>query len=281
MHAHQNNTPSFSIFNKPDGSQYFRCHGSCGKEGDVIDLVGYMRISGYDPRDGEHVKRAITLLQAGFQVSPPREQKARIARLPYDAISGMDEPDLDVLVYADMRGLTEETLVRFMVRKYQVGSKKYMAIPTFHFGQLMGIKMRNVDDHGEKGNRFLFYPGSSSGLFNYSTVFANSAPVLIVKAEIPAMLLMQHGIHACAPSGSENVIRKELFSAMAWATKRVVVKDNDSDARVREKMDVYAARRAKVFQAELKAPPEQYKDIDEFVLAEKERALEMIQGWLR
>jgi hypothetical protein len=95
------------------------------------------------------------------------------------------------------------------------------------------------------------------------------------------MLLLQHGIHTCAPSGSENVNRADLFQAMAWAVKRVVVKDNDPNSEVRAKMDRYAQARAEAFKAELKAPPEEYKDIDEFVLAEGERALEMIRGWLK
>jgi hypothetical protein len=280
MHAHQNYTPSFSVFTRPDGVQYFRCHGSCGKEGDAVDFVGFSRIANYDPHDSEMVKRAITLLQAGFQVSPPTQQKKRIQRLPADAALKMPKPDLDVYAYAFERGLEPETLDEHGVRMYENMGKKYMAIPTFHFGTLISIKLRNISARGKR-DRFLFYPGSKTGLFNYAGVFGRSEPLLIVKAEIPAMLLLQHGIHACGPSGSENVNRKELFQAMAWAVKRVVVKDNDPDPKVRAKMDRFAQARAEAFQAELKAPPQIYKDIDEFVLAEGERALETIRGWLK
>jgi len=280
MHPHHNFTPSFSIFTKPDGVQYFRCHGACSAHGDVVDLTGYMRISNYDPHDGEMVRRAITLLQAGFQVSPPAAQKKRVARLPLDLLQDMPAPDLDVLAYADMRGLTEETLNRYSVRMYLTNGKKYLAIPTFHFGGLMSIKLRNIDAHN-RHDRFMFYPGSFAGLFNYGSVFGESKPLLIVKAEIPAMLLLQHGIHACAPSGSENVNREEFFRPMAWAVKRVVVKDNDPDPETRAKMDWFAGQRARAFQAELQAPPEEYKDIDEYVLAEGQVALERIRSWLR
>lgn len=280
MHSHQNNTPSFSIFNRPDGSQYFRCHGSCGREGDVVDITGYMRISGYDPKNNDHVKRAITLLQSGFKISPPVERKVRVSGLPYDTIKSMALPDKDVLAYAETRGLTEKTLTWFTVRQYEAGGRKYMAIPTFHFGTLMGIKMRNINARGHK-DRFLFHPGSSSGLFNYASVFSNSAPVLIVKAEIPAMLLTQNGINTCAPSGSENVIREELFRPVAWAVRRVVVKDNDPDPEVRVKMDKWARTRANAFKAELQAPPDDVKDIDEWVLRDGEKALDTIRGWLR
>jgi hypothetical protein len=226
------------------------------------------------------VKRAMTLLQAGFQVSPPKQQARRIQRLPADTMRRMPKPDLDVYAYAYERGLEPETLDHFGVRTYEHMGKKYMAVPTFHFGRLMSVKLRNIDAKN-KHDRFLFYPGSKTGLFNYAGVFGKSEPLLIVKAEIPAMLLLQNGIHTCAPSGSENVNREELFQAMAWAVKRVVVKDNDRDPKVRAKMDRYAQARAEAFKAELQAPPEEYKDIDEFVLAEGERALEMIRGWLK
>jgi hypothetical protein len=41
FHCHTHNSPSFSIFFK-DGKQYWKCHGYCNREGDVIDLVGFL-----------------------------------------------------------------------------------------------------------------------------------------------------------------------------------------------------------------------------------------------
>ena len=73
QHAHHNNTPSFSIY--MDGAvQKFACHGSCGLKGDVIDLVGYLKVPDYDCNNGEHVKRALTLLEAGYKIAPVRAQ---------------------------------------------------------------------------------------------------------------------------------------------------------------------------------------------------------------
>jgi hypothetical protein len=172
------------------------------------------------------------------------------------------------------------TLGRFGVRMYENMGKKYMAVPTFHFGQLISIKLRNIDAKNRR-DRFMFYPGSTTGLFNYGGIFGKSEPLLIVKAEIPAMLLLQHGIHTCAPSGSENVNKGDLFHAMAWAVKRVVVKDNDPNPQVRDKMDRYARARAEAFKAELQAPPEGFKDIDAWVLADTENALQTIKGWMQ
>lgn len=41
-----------------------------------------------------------------------------------------------------------------------------------------------------------------------------------------------------------------------------------------------AARRAETFHAVLKRPPQEYKDIDEFLLADPEYALSMIRSWI-
>ncbi|RPJ36196.1 MAG: hypothetical protein EHM35_08530, partial [Planctomycetaceae bacterium] len=61
MHAHHSNTPSFSIFENFNGVQYFECHGSCGLRGDVVDLVGYLFIPGYDDHNPAHICRALDL----------------------------------------------------------------------------------------------------------------------------------------------------------------------------------------------------------------------------
>ena len=47
QHVHGSNTPSFSIY-PWQGKQLFKCHGNCGGKGDVIDLIGYLEIPGYN-----------------------------------------------------------------------------------------------------------------------------------------------------------------------------------------------------------------------------------------
>src|SRR5574338_1390133 len=66
LHIHRRNTPSFMIFFR-DGVQYFRCHGNCGLTGDVIDLVGYLRVPGYDRKDGKMVREAMAILENRFE----------------------------------------------------------------------------------------------------------------------------------------------------------------------------------------------------------------------
>ena len=74
QHRRINNTPSFSIYWK-DGKQWWKCHGNCQLEGDLVDLVGYLRVTGYDRRDPAKVREALALVDSRYEfkiVEPPR-----------------------------------------------------------------------------------------------------------------------------------------------------------------------------------------------------------------
>lgn len=163
--------------------------------------------------------------------------------------------------------------------------KTWMTMPTFHMGRLMGVKMRNLNATSHK-DRYASLPGSIGGLFNYNEVFYHTGPVLIVKAEIPVMLLKQMGIKEkfnavpCAPTSGEASAEAELYSAMVWSRKRVVVADNDRDEKVRAAMDRAAARRAEVFRAVVRRPPEAWKDVDAWLLDEPQEGFTTIGSWL-
>ncbi|MCL4561889.1 MAG: hypothetical protein M1281_14930 [Chloroflexi bacterium] len=135
-----------------------------------------------------------------------------------------------------------------------------------------------VDIIGEP--RYLNIAGSRKGLFNYDGVLYHSEPILIVKGEIAAALLVQHGFLACAPTGGEGSQPEEVRTAVALADKRIVVGDNDRDPRVAEKTRLLAEKRATLYYADLVFPPPEYKDIDEYLLAEEEAALATIQQWI-
>jgi hypothetical protein len=278
MHLHHNNTPSFSIY-MDQGVQKFACHGACGKRGDVLDLVGFMQIPNYQPNEGEHVKRALTLLEAGYKIAPVK-QAPKVPALSNTAYQDFLPAGAEVVEYARSRGLTPETLKKFRVGQSNLHNKVWMTMPTFHMGRLMGIKMRNLNPLSAR-DRYNSLAGSVGGLFNANAVYYTTEPVLIVKAEIPAMLLDQYGIHAVAPTGGEASNEAELFSFIVWSCKRVVVADNDHDPDVRRQMDRAAQKRAELFHASLQRPPENYKDIDEYLLAEPERALSDIRNWMR
>jgi hypothetical protein len=277
MHRHHNNTPSFSVY-MDHGVQKFRCHGACGQSGDVLDLVGLMQIPGYDGKRIDHLRRALSLLSTGYKIGPPRQMR-KVPMLENTAWQSFIPAGVEVIEYAQTRGLTPETLKRFGVGQSSMYNKVWMTMPTFHMGRLMGVKMRNLDALSAK-DRYTSLPGSIGGLFNANAVYYTTDPVLITKAEIPTMLMMQNEILTCSPTGGEASNEAELYHFVVWSRKRVVVKDNDLDPQVRAKMDAAAVKRAEMFHAELKAPPEEWKDIDSWFLDEPNEALATIRSWL-
>ncbi len=150
-----------------------------------------------------------------------------------------------------------------------------MAMPCFEDGQLTGIKFRTITD----GLRFYAEKGSKKGLFNYDAVAYTDEPVLIVKGEIPVMLLSQLNILSCAPTGGEASAAADYLPVLSFSEKRIVVGDNDLDPDVRKRMQAFAEERASSLRAGLKYPPPGYKDIDEWITKD-ENAVSEIRDWL-
>jgi hypothetical protein len=281
QHKHQHNTPSFSIFTTPDRRQKWVCHGSCNQSGDAIDLIGFLKIPGYDKRSGEHVKAALALLAGSTPINPPRPETTKKPQLPNGLYKRYLPAGNEVLTYAQKRFLTSETLQRFSIGQHCSGIATWMTMPTLHGEQLRGIKMRNLNSTSKK-DRYSNVPGSVNGLFNYNGVAKTSQPVLIVKGEIAAMILGQFGILACAPTGGEGAYYKheELLMPLAFSARRVVVADNDNRPDVREKMVSAALRRAEIFKAELRIPPDPHVGVDDWVIAQPEIAIPTIKSWM-
>jgi hypothetical protein len=281
QHVHHHRTPSFSIFVTPDGYQKFRCHGSCGAEGDVIDLVGWLEVPGYDPKNGDRVKEALALLAGGTPINPPKPETTKAPALNNGLYKQYLPVGEQVLEYARKRGLTRETLEKFSIGQ-NVTSVNWMTMPAIHRNRLMGIKMRNLNSRDKK-DRFRSVEGSVDGLFGYNFVDGATQSVAIVKGEIPVMVLSQFGILACAPTGGEGSYYKhdELLRPLAFAKKRIVIGDNDIKPDVREKMQLATQQRAKIFRAEMYFPPENMKDVDDWILAKPEEAIPIIKGWMR
>ncbi len=264
FHPHHNNTPSFSIFWR-SGVQRFRCHGSCGAEGDVIDLVGYLQIPNYNKRDRLQREQALKALDGGYEpeIVIPEKDTELAGNEWFEFVP----PGTDVIRYAARRGLTEETLKKFRVGQFG----HMMTMPVFEEERCVGVKMRSLT-----GKRYVSLAGSRSGLFNYDAVYLTTKPVFIVKAEIPCMLLDQLGFLACAPTGGEGSYRQSERWRLALAlAPKVVIGDNDEPGRK------HGPVRAALLAADLVYPPDPYKDVDEFYLAEPERALEMLRKWQR
>lgn len=270
QHVHSNNTPSFSVKVFDDGHQRFRCFGNCGLGGDVIDLVGYMNIPFYDPENTNHISMALSILRDGYKISQP---------VKFETVRHIDQglwqkylpPGEAVIRYAASRGLNAKT-----VEKFKIGqNKNAMAIPVFERGALRAIKYRNMG----RGLRYWSEEGSSKALFNYDAVAMTEKPVIVVKGEIPAMLLDQYGLAACCITGGESAGMEDWAHLFAFSAGVVVVGDNDRNPRTRKEMVAKAEERAKVLSADLRFPPLVYKDIDEWLLSEPE-AIHEVRQWL-
>jgi hypothetical protein len=282
QHVHHDRTPSFSIFVSNSGVQKWVCHGNCQQSGDSVDLVGYLHISGYDKRNGQHVKEALALLSGNIRINPPSQQTTKVPTLANGWYKRYLPVGDEVLGYAASRFLTSETLVRFKIGQHKTPSAVWMTMPAIHDNQLRGIKMRNVGSRNKK-DRFFQEPGSIEGLFGYNQVAGATEAVAVVKGEIPVMLLSQYGILACSPTGGETSYsnHEELLKPLAFASKRIVIGDNDQDPGVREKIISATKRRTEIFRATMFLPPDPYKGIDDFVNAEPEVAIPLIKEWMR
>jgi hypothetical protein len=270
QHVHHYNTPSFSIIDT-GGHQRFKCHGNCGLTGDVIDLVGYMDVPGYDKKNPTHVARAISLLVKDNEICIPKNKPT--PRLHLNEWRKWLPLKREVAQYAKRRGLTKETLDRFKVGQRYGG----MTIPCFEFGTLVCIKIRDVT--GKKDLRYWSIEGSVNGMFNHDNVYLTSEPVIMTKGEIATMMLVQAGFNSCCITGGEGASSEHWRVALSHARKVIYVGDNDRDPDVSKRMVKYAEKRAQVFDADLIFPPGEYKDIDEWMLVDPS-AVVAIKGWI-
>ena len=259
-HTHHRNTPSFSIFHDREGFERFKCHGNCGLEGDVVDLVGYLEIGGYDPKNQVSFLQAIARLQGKeMEVYIPKigRERAKLQLAP-NAWRPHFPPKDKGLAYFRKRGLTTDT-----VMKYKLGQRgeKYVAFPTFERSILVNLKYRRIDDGA--GLRYFEEKGSRKSLFNYDEVCWNTGPLILTKGHIPTLLLLQSDIKATNITAGENAHIIEWWPQLALASLRIYVGDNDRDPEVRERMQAFARQRAKDIKATVKFPPEQYKDLDD------------------
>ena len=279
-HAHASNTPSFRIWTASDGIQRFHCFGNCGKKGDIVDLAGYLYVPNYNDKDKGCVQAAADLLGSLLPVSPPKPVLKPRSLPPNKWRYPLGQ---EVAGYAARRGLTADTLTRFKVGEMAYVRKDgaslcYMTMPAFEDGVLKAIKYRSTRPAGP---RFWMAEGSHQTLFNYDGVVYVDEPLLVLKGEIPVMLLEQYGFHACCPvAGEGSNLDVKYRAALSFSRKRVLVGDNDANPEVRRRMQDKARERARFLDAETHFPPAAYKDIDAWVLAEPELALPTIQSWL-
>ena len=265
FHVHKSYTASFAILQTPDNGERWRCFGSCNLEGDVVDLVGYLKIPGYDPHDIKMVERAWSMLDGNFAIQeiPPLPKKARLAQEAWKHPLGAE-----VIAYAKTRGLREDTLVRFKVGQVEKNGRMCMSMPVFEDGQLVAVKYRCITQ-----KRFFAEKGSRIGMLNYDRINLTDEPVLILKGEIPVYLCDQLGFVCCAITGGESYAGREYLPNLAFSRRRVVVGDNDAAGIAG------ARKRAEALSGIVKFPDPRFKDIDLWILSDP-GAVGVIRSWL-
>jgi hypothetical protein len=261
-HIHSSNTPSFSVY-WHNGVQRFNCFGNCNLSGDVIDFVGYMYVPGYSPKDKGKLFKAVEYLERNvpMRIPIPEKDTKLYGSEWYDYLP----IQADTLQYAKSRGLSDKTIEKFRLGTHQ----NFMSIPSFEEGILKGVKFRNIT---RDGTRFMALSGSAQSLFNCDSVAYSHGKVFIVKGEIPAMLLDQYGYKACAPTGGEGGWHERWRVYLAFS-KNIVVGDNDAPGRK------LAPKRADLLKAELVYPPDPYKDLDQWALADFESFKAQMEKW--
>ena len=269
QHPHKNYTPSFSIFMGDDGVERFMCHGICQAHGDVIDLAGYLWVKGYNPQNRPDVSKAIDMLQLevpmNLSLDPPWLNAQVLDQDAHRKYIPISETARE---YAHSRGLDDGTILKFHLG----GDDTCMTIPTFEAEILVSLKKRALHAAGLR-YRFWMEAGSRKGLFNFDRVVYAQGPVFYVKAEIPAMLLDQGGYQACAPTTGEGGFLETWRTALAF-TDLIIVGDNDPTGREQAE-----ARSRDMQNSMVVYPPETFKDIDEWILADPPHAWEMIGQW--
>ncbi len=276
-HVHKSFTPSFSIYWTGD-RQRFKCHGSCGRSGDVIDFAGYMNDASYNSDDNTKYVKAANLLSGGrYEISIPTRPPPTPS-LPQWLADDCIPANSTTLRYAFGRGIGIDQIKKFSIGQptprmekepYNLWDpQKWITIPTFHGDELMGIKLRN---NAGGRIRYMNVSGSRKGLFNYNGVAMSTEAVLVVKGEITAMVADGFGFLACAPTGGEGSYMDGVIHALAFA-KVLVIGDNDN-------RDL-AERRATQLNAKVAFPPKDYNGWDDWVLSDLS-AIERTKQWMQ
>lgn len=270
FHLHHSNTPSFSIKFGDDGKEVFRCHGNCGCYGDVIDLVGYINIAGYNRKNPQHLARAVEILVSD---GIPRVSAPVILQRP----DGLDQSILERhpigdmgMAYARGRGISDD-----VIREFRLGQKgEALLIPAIEEGVVKCVKYRNMGH--QPLARYWSEKGSKMALFNYDRVAGTEQPVIVAKGEIAVMVLASRGFLACCTTiGEAAEFPSRYVEALIWSEHIIVIGDNDSPD-IQAKLHPKNIAKADQLKAELIYPPAAYKDVDEWLIKDP-----WAEGWLR
>lgn len=278
-HPHVNNTPSFSVFWTGD-RQRFKCHGTCGRSGDVVDYVGYMNNLAYDKTDPVQYMKACSLLDTGhrYEVSPP------IVPPPTPPLPNWLADDCLPANSDTLKYLMDRRIELKQAKKFKIGQptkqmedepynlwdhKKWITLPCIHGDDLVGIKLRSRIENDTI--RYLQVSGSKKGLFNFNAVNGTTENVLVLKGELAVIVADQLGFLACAPTGGEGSYITDVKYALTFANV-IVVGDNDNKE--------FAIRRASQLDAAVAFPPPDWNGWDDWALDDI-NAIQTTKQWFQ
>lgn len=231
-HVHTKHTPSFSMF-ASGGVQRFKCHGMCGRSGDVIDFIGYMEIPGYDKTAGAHVTRAVRLLEhrpdaapvQPVRLPPPkpplRQTTVKHMVLRWHEALRFSYPA--ALHYLSGRGISFTTAYRFRLgyryyAAHELGEHTrgghYISIPTFKTNVLVGVKFRRIETvhTGPTPSRYRSYAsryhGSSGvGVFGYDDLVDYPSVLFSPEGEMDVLLIrsLSPYVGGCSNAGARSL----------------------------------------------------------------------------
>lgn len=252
-HEHHHMTPSFSMFVGPDGIQRFKCFGTCGVQGDVIDFLGFYHLGPtYNSNNPEHIELAVKYLTGeSIQAKRTPLKKKHKPLNPTMAEMLVSEFERNLRnsypakIYLDRRGVLDVAPhfrlgYKFTPLEYVKGNTQvpghYISIPTIQNGRVISIKLRRIDSHPDyigiedlpirydsvAGQRI---GAGQPGIFNHDHIAYTTGFVFSPEGEFDVMLAQALGYEAWCFNTGGNVTC-EIGPILAHAFT-IIIADND------------------------------------------------------
>lgn len=272
--THENKTSAFSI--KGDT---WRCF-SCGKSGDIFDLVSIVEGITDQKRLFDRVYEfcgikiddtpETTLLKA----QEAKGEKHRDLTPYFDELQKRPKSD-----YLTKRGISREIQDRFKIgyeEKYTTGTggKEWQAviIPTSDYS----YTARNTDVTASKDNRLRKY--GRSALFNVSALKTALNPIIVVEGEIDALSVIEAGADAIALGSVTNL--KAFLKAIDETRPQaplILALDQDGPGREAENhlSQELEARRLQYYRIKISGS---YKDPNEALMRDRNKFIQDVKA---
>jgi DNA primase len=233
--------------------QYFKCHGNCGAEGDVIDFVGYYYMgASYNDKNPESVRQAISYLHTRPMTGKRTQlKKQRKPMNPFRTRRYVERWERELKTCKAAQDYLERRGVLSVARQFRLGYEyvppertkynkrvggrlpgHYIAIPNFQSGAIRGVKFRRIDTHpdykdeNELPIRYDSLSGSRLGIFNFDAVAFQMGHVFIPEGEFDVMLLAATGYLSCCTTAGAETVDSNLELALCYAAP-LIIRDPD------------------------------------------------------